>query len=237
MSVTPAAVTTWPADVVGAAQVALEPLADPGRAAPMARYLRDQFSFLGVGTPQRRAALRGAWRDVPAPPTTRALATAAAALWALPEREYTYAACDLLARWAPRAEQELLADVEQLIVADSWWDSVDSLRSAAVGPLVAAHPALVPVTHRWIEADDRWLVRSAIIHQLGYGAATDAERLFAFCARRAADREFFVAKAIGWALRTYARVAPDAVRTFVSACPELTPLARREALKHLGPPA
>jgi len=76
-------------------------------------------------------------------------------------------------------------------------------------------------------------VRSALIHQLGYGERTDADLLFTFCARRAADREFFVAKAVGWALRTYARVAPDAVRAFVEGHPELTKLARREALKHL----
>jgi 3-methyladenine DNA glycosylase AlkD len=229
----------WAASAVEAAVAALEPLADPERAVPMAAYMRGQFPFLGIGTPTRTAALRAAWRDLPSPDDDE-LADAAAALWRLPEREYQYAACDLLGRWISRCGPGFLtggpsgATVERLITSRSWWDSVDALRKVAVGPLVAAHPELVTVLRRWIDADDRWLVRSAIIHQLGYGARTDAELLFAFCARRATEREFFVAKAIGWALRTHARREPDAVRRFVADHPELTPLARREALKHLA---
>jgi 3-methyladenine DNA glycosylase AlkD len=229
----------WARAVVAATVGALEPLADAERAVPMARYLRDQFRFLGIGMPARTAALRAAWQPLPRP-TTAGLALAVEALWALPAREYRYAGCDALTRWLATAGPELLAGrdltggpVERLITTDSWWDTVDSLRKAAVGPLVAAHPTLTVVLDRWIESPDRWLARSAIIHQLGYGASTDAERLFDFCARRATDDEFFIAKAIGWALRTYARTAPDAVRAFVAAHPELRPLARREALKHL----
>jgi 3-methyladenine DNA glycosylase AlkD len=232
----------WAPVAVTAARTALEPLADPARAVPMAAYMRDRFPFLGIPSPARRAALRAGWKGLPVPSAAE-LGAAATALWQLPGREYQYAACDLLERHVarrhgvrdPAALEGLLeGTVEQLITTRSWWDSVDALRSAAVGPLVAAHPGLVPVLERWLESDDHWLVRSAIIHQLGYRERTDATRLFAFCARRAADREFFVAKAVGWALRTYARQAPDDVRAFVAAHPELTPLARREALKHLG---
>jgi 3-methyladenine DNA glycosylase AlkD len=241
----------WADGAVAAAVHALEPLADRDRAGPMARYLRGQFPFLGIGRPALDAALRACWHGLPVP-TPPDLAAAAEALWALPHREYQYAAIALLQRLLrPRtgllAVPGLLAAsalgpgdvapgdglVERLITNRPWWDTVDALRKAAVGPLVAANPAFVAVTDRWIEADDRWLVRSAIIHQLGYRERTDAERLFAYCTRRAADREFFVAKAIGWALRTHARTDPDGVRTFVAARPELTPLARREALKHL----
>ncbi|HEX2806344.1 MAG TPA: DNA alkylation repair protein [Kineosporiaceae bacterium] len=225
----------WSAAAVTAAVQALTPLADPQRATPMAAYMRDQFSFLGIGTPARTAALKIAWRGLPAPSGTD-LAGAARALWVLPHREFQYAGCDLLGRWHRLLPADLLTGtIESLITTKSWWDTVDSLRKAAVGPLVAAHPELVGVLRRWIDADDPWLARSAIIHQLGYGPRTDADLLFAFCARRAADREFFVAKAIGWALRTHARLAPDDVRSFVAAHPELSPLARREALKHLEP--
>jgi len=235
---------SWSGSVVAAAVAALEPLADPVRAVPMAAYLRDQFPFLGIGTPARTAALKVAWRSFPVP-TAGELAAAAEALWALPQREYRYAACDLLGRFVRpttglTSAAGLVAGadgrggtVERLITTDSWWDTVDALRSVAVGPLVAANPALVAVTDRWIDADDRWLVRSAIIHQLGYRERTDADRLFRYCAHRATDREFFVAKAIGWALRTHARTDPGAVRRFVATHPQLTSLARREALKHL----
>jgi 3-methyladenine DNA glycosylase AlkD len=199
--------------------------------------MRGHFPFLGIGATDRRTALRAVWQPLP-PPSSGALRDAVTQLWELPAREYQYAACDLLARYVARRrgvdDPALLVDpVERLITARSWWDSVDALASAAVGPLVAAHPALAAVTERWIGADDRWLVRSALSHQLGYRERTDADRLFRFCALRAADREFFVAKAVGWALRTYARQAPDAVRAFVAEHPQLTPLARREALKHL----
>jgi 3-methyladenine DNA glycosylase AlkD len=235
--------TRWARSAADDAERALRPLADPVRAEPMAAYLRDQFPFLGIGTPVRTAALKAAWHGLPTP-TGADLAAAAGLLWALPEREFQYAGCDLLGRWIRVAGPDMLAGpelagpgeqvtVERLITTRSWWDSVDSLRKVAVGPLVAAHPELVGVIVRWIDAENRWLVRSAIIHQLGYGPATDADLLFRLCARRAADREFFVAKAIGWALRSYARHAPDAVRAFVAAHPQLSPLARREALKHL----
>jgi len=228
---------SWSRDAVAATVAALHPLADPVRGAAMAAYQRDQFPFLGISSPARRAALRAGWSGLPAPSAT-GLARAARDLWGLPHREYAYAACDLFGRFlrSPGALDDaalLTGTVQELITTASWWDTVDALRSVAVGPLVLAHPELVGTLRRWIEDDDRWLVRSAIIHQLGYGARTDAALLFAFCARRAPDREFFVAKAVGWALRTQARRDPEGVRAFVAAHPELSPLARREALKHL----
>lgn len=228
-------------DHVVAAQNSLRLLADEHRAAEMARYLRGQFPFLGIPTPARTAALKVAWRDLP-PLDEHGLGVAVRELWAMGEREFQYAACDLLERHLGTARKAasispgfLTGTVVDLITSKSWWDSVDSLRAAAVGPLVLAHRAeLAPVVARWIDSDDRWLVRSAIIHQLGYKDATDEDLLFALCARRADDREFFVGKAIGWALRQHAYRRPDAVRAFVAAHPELTPLARREALKRVG---
>lgn len=224
----------WPDRALSSTVLALAGLADPQRAAAMSAYLRGQFPFLGIGTQPRRAALRLAWQPLPSPDEAE-LAAAVLALWQRPEREYQYAACDLLGRHRRACSAGMLTGtVERLITSRSWWDTVDSLRSVAVGPLVRAHPDLVPVMWRWLDSGQLWLVRSALIHQLGYAAQTDSERLFAMCARQASEREFFIAKAVGWALRTYARVAPDAVRGFVADHPELTPLARREALKHLG---
>jgi len=127
-----------------------------------------------------------------------------------------------------------LPDVEHFIVAESWWDTVDSLAAWTVGPMVAAYPELVAVMDLWIDDDNMWLNRTAIIHQLGYKNTTDAERLFRYCRRRADHRDFFVRKAIGWALRQHARVDPDAVRSFVAEHDaELSGLSKREALKHL----
>ena len=95
-----------------------------------------------------------------------------------------------------------------------------------------ADRTLATATDRWIGGDDIWLARSAILHQLRWGADTDADRLFEYSLRRAGDTEFFIRKAIGWALRQYARTDPDAVRAFVERH-EFSGLTRREALKHL----
>jgi 3-methyladenine DNA glycosylase AlkD len=228
----------WAHEVAVRTVVALESAADAGRAVPMAAYMRNQFPFLGIASPQRAVMLRQAWAGLP-PPSPADLGGAVGQLWQLAGREYQYAACDLLSRHAGTTQRAgrlppafLTTVVEPLLITASWWDTVDSLRKVAVGPLVQAHPELVMVIRGWVEADNRWLVRSAIIHQLGYRDRTDEDLLFELCAHRADDREFFVAKAIGWALRTHARHRPDAVRQFCADHPELTPLARREALKH-----
>ena len=87
---------------------------------------------------------------------------------------------------------------------------------------------------RLIDSDNDWLARVAIIHQLRFKGDTDRERLFAYCARRAGDSEFFIRKAIGWALREYAKTAPEAVRAFVDEHEAvLSSLSKREARKHL----
>ncbi len=224
----------WPDRAVSSTVQALRPLADADRAEAMSAYMRRQFLFLGMGAQQRRAAQRLAWLQLPTPDEAE-LVAAVVQLWQLPEREYQYAGCDLLGRYRRVGSASMLTGtVEGLITSRSWWDTVDALQSVAVGPLVRAHPELVPVLWRWLGSGRLWLIRSALIHQLGYRGDTDAERLFAMCAAMASEREFFIAKAVGWALRTYARVAPQEVRDFVAAHPELSPLARREAMKHLG---
>lgn len=224
----------WAAAVVAATRRAYEPLAVPADAGPMAAYMKGVAPFLGIRTPVRRVALRAAWTPLGPPPAADDLAAAARALWAVPEREYPYAACDLLARFVGRhAPASFLAGtVEELLVTRPWWDTVDALGSAAVRPLVARFPELVAVSEGWSGSGDRWLVRSAILDQLGRRAATDQDRLFARCRRHGGDREFFVAKAIGWALRDYARTAPEAVGAFVAST-ALQPLSVREALKHV----
>ena len=228
-----AAVSAWAADVVERVAAAFGPAAVPADAAPMAAYMKGVAPFLGIKTPARRAAQRDAWQNL-GRPRQADVAAAADLLWARPEREYQYAACDLLAWYVPKVCRPpfLAGAVQPLIVAKSWWDTVDSLRSAAVGPLVARHPELVAVIRSWSESGNVWLVRSAIIHQLGRKATTDEALLFELCARHGADRECVVAKAIGWALREHARRAPDAVRAFVAATP-LQNLSVREATKHL----
>lgn len=213
---------------------ALVPLADAERAGPMRSYMKDVAPFLGIATPDRRSALRAAWRELPVLGPDE-VAEVTRTLWALPEREYQYAACDLLAREQKRLPSAFLADpVAELLTSVPWWDTVDSLGTAVVTPLVARDHRLVPLMWQWCSADDRWLVRAAIQHQRGLRERTDVDRLIAMCDQHAGEREFFVAKAIGWALRDLARWNPLAVRAFLAAHPHLSRVAAREAERGLA---
>ncbi len=217
-------------------RAALEADADPADAEPMARYMKNRFAFLGIKTPARRAASRPTFAAAKSADVDDVLEFVAAC-WDQPEREFQYVGSDVLARVAARLRASDLGAVEQLIRTKSWWDTVDSLASPTVGTMVRTHPGLVSAMDDWIGSDDIWIARTAIIHQLRFGADTDEERLFRYCTRRAADTEFFIRKAIGWALRQHARTAPDAVRAFVAVHEhELSGLSRREALRNLDEP-
>jgi 3-methyladenine DNA glycosylase AlkD len=221
----------WSDLVVQHAASALVPLADPLKAPAMGAYMKDIAPFLGISSPLRAAALRPVWKAVGNAPSARDLGDAATELFDCDEREFAYAALDLLGRNRKILDEAFLVDVvEPLLVTKSWWDTVDSLRSEAVGPLVERYPSLLSVIHRWAASDNRWLVRSAIIHQLGYNENTDADLLFDLCRMHAHQKEFFIAKGIGWALRDYSYTDPDAVEEFI-ATTDLRPLSKREGMK------
>jgi 3-methyladenine DNA glycosylase AlkD len=197
----------------------------------MSAYMKGIAPFLGIPAPQRVAALCSVWKTVGKPPTPASLADAATELFERDEREFSYAAIDLMARNTKAMDEAFLADaVEPLLLTKSWWDTVDSIRSAAVGPLVERYPSLLSVINEWAASDNRWLVRSAIIHQLGYHERTDVDLLFRLCRMHAHQKEFFIAKGIGWALREYSYTDADAIENFIASTP-LQPLSKREGLK------
>jgi 3-methyladenine DNA glycosylase AlkD len=205
--------------------------ADPQRAAAMAAYMRGQFPFLGIASPQVRLLMR----ENPLPkPAEVEPGQVALDLWQLPEREFQYVACVHLRRYVKFCEPAFIDVAKHLVVTKPWWDTVDTLASHTVGPLVRANPELVATMDSWIDDENMWLARTALLHQLGYKAATDSVRLFGYCRRRANHPDFFIRKAIGWALREYAKTDPEAVRVFVHANEgTLSGLSKREALKNL----
>jgi len=219
----------WASEV----EAALRAVAVPADAAPMAAYLRDQFSFLGVKARARRAAVRplvAAAKGL----SGAALLDRAEACWAAEPRELQHVGVDLLRRYGRALGPDALPRVRGLVRAKAWWDTVDALAAHVVGGLVQRNPQLVAAMDRWVEDDDRWVARTAILHQLTYKDGADQERLFRYVRHHASATDFFLRKACGWALRQHGKVAPDAVRAFVSAHEgELSGLTRREALKHL----
>lgn len=199
---------------------ALRPLADPVRAAGMSAYMRGQFPFLGVTTPARRTAvkevLRGRRRRV-----DRELVEEC---WAAEEREFQYVACDHL-REAPLGPEDV-AWLRSLVVRKSWWDTVDAL-AKPIGRATTAEQM-----RAWAHDGDMWVRRVAILHQLGRRADTDEVLFAGILEVNLGSGEFFIDKAIGWALREYAKTAPGWVRNFL-ATHEVSALTRREASKHL----
>ncbi|WP_309479593.1 DNA alkylation repair protein [Brevibacillus agri] len=205
--------------------------ADAKNAGPMERYMKNQFPFLGIKAPLRRELSRQLFREHGIPQDWEQVV---ARLWALPEREYQYVAMDLLAKTKKQLTPEHLPLVVKWITTKSWWDTVDYLAAHTTGTLFSRYPELIrPNSTDWVKGDNMWLARTALLFQLSYKAKTDRELLFALIESCAASREFFIAKAIGWSLREYAKTEPEAVRDFVERT-ALANLSRREALKHLG---
>lgn len=207
--------------------------ADAARAVQAAAYMKGVAPFLGIPTPQRRALSRTVL-DGTGRPGEADCAAIALRCWELPEREYHYFAADYLRRHVGRCSSGFLPVTRHLVETVSWWDTVDALAAHVVGPLVAADPALTADMDAWIDDENLWVARTALLHQLRRKETTDAERLFGYCLRRAGHPDFFVRKAIGWALREYGKTDPDAVREFVEGARDrLSPLSVREALKNL----
>ena len=195
-------------------------------------YMKGISPFLGLQKPVRAKLQTGVFKLHPV--TTRAeLVSQVQALWDKPEREYQYAALDLLLLhkklWAP----ELLPFFEQLITTKSWWDTVDTLAPHGVGWLVKKHPELVTHVDTWLTDASMWKRRAAVLHQLRYKHTTDTQRLSHYCKKLMHEREFFIAKAIGWSLREYSKTNPTWVRAFLHEHQRsLAPLSVREGGKY-----
>ncbi len=216
-------------------RAALRAAADPERAPQIQAYMKSAMPYLGVRVPDVRRLTRGIAERHPIASRTE-LERMVHELWDEAEhREERYAATALLDTRAARAlrSPDLLPLYRDLIVGGAWWDHVDEL-AHRVGELRAGWPEVVtPALTQWAFGDDIWLRRVSIICQLGARQHTDLDLLTKAIDASAGESEFFLRKAIGWALRDYARTDPEWVRTFVAAR-RLSPLSRREALKHLS---
>jgi len=211
---------------------ALKPLKNAERAAGARAYMRNQFVYLGVSTPDHRAAVAPIIKSF-LPSGPEELRSAAEGLWAMSEREYQYVAVGLLGRYHAVLSLDDLPWLLDLAQKKSWWDTVDSLVKV-VGKIVQRSGAKGKrAMDRAVKHGNFWVRRIAMLHQLGLRDATDTERLFRYAELLAAEKEFFIRKAIGWALRDYAWHDWQAIEKFLNRARErLSGLSYREASKN-----
>lgn len=212
-------------------------LADAERAVGQQAYMKSAMPYHGVVTADVRRVVRDVLRKRPLP-SARTWQKVVLRLWRdASHREQRHAAIEVLVA-KPHAlwlRPERLPMVEEMVVTGAWWDYVDALAINAVGPILrAAHAEMKPVLLGWAKGGDVWKRRSAILAQLKFKAATDEAFLAAVIGPSLGNREFFLAKAIGWALRQHSRTNPAFVVDYVEMHKDqLVPLSKREGLKVL----
>lgn len=206
--------------------------ADPILAAPMKKYMRDQFEYLGIKSPQLKTLMKEFLAAHGLPPIHK-LDSILRELWSLPQREFQYAATSFLGRLENDLPAKFIKTIEYMIVTKSWWDTVDTISGGPLGVHFQKFPEVrEKYLAKWRASDNFWLRRATILFQLNYKKETDFDLLCEIICENLNSKEFFINKAIGWSLRQYARVDPKAVTKFVTSTP-LHPLSRREAMKHL----
>ena len=231
------------AGLVGAVRAALAGAGDPVRAAGQQAYMKSSLPYRGLTSGELRVLLRPLLADPALAPASRAEWEAdVRALWDhATHREERYAALAVTAHRAARPWQDpaALGLYRHLVETGAWWDYVDQVAADRVGPILLRHRPIVTPMMRADAVDAHlWVRRTAILAQLKHREETDLDLLTdvidANVEGSTFGSEFFIRKAIGWALRQHARVDPDWVRAFVEARGDrLSGLSRREALKHL----
>ena len=205
---------------------------DAKRAEGAFNYMKGIAPFLGIDATTRRNILRKIFRELPEP-TSDQLGKSALALMKLPEREYHYAAYDLIDYFIEFADETFLDKYAgKLITSTPWWDTVDGLGTAMLSPLTILFPNK-KLIEKWNKSNDIWLIRSSIQHQRGRRSQTNVPYVLELCQRHVDSNEFFIVKAIGWALRDISKFNKSVVRDFLKKNPDLGYVAVKEAKRYL----
>ncbi|MDG5787409.1 DNA alkylation repair protein [Evansella sp. AB-P1] len=200
---------------------------------PMEKYMKNKFPFLGIKTPERKLLLKEFYTKTKILEKKELPEKFLREVWSWPEREYQYAVISMLLAKPQWLKAEHVPWLEELITTKSWWDTIDTIASNVVGPLFLRSPHLIETyIDQWKVAENFWLKRTAILFQLKYKEKTNEELLFHIIQLNREDNEFFIRKAIGWALREYSKTAPEKVEAFIQQEP-LSNLSVREGMKHL----
>jgi len=202
-------------------------------AIPMENYMKNNFTYFGIKTEQRRAIFKSNYEENKAEVKSN-FRVIAWELFQMKEREFHQTAIDLLLK---ECKKNFVLDdiqlIEKMIITNSWWDSVDTIAKYILGGYLLQFPSeTLKVIERFSNSENMWLNRSAILFQLSYKEKTNFEILKSECEKHKDSNEFFIQKAIGWALRDYSRFNPHGVEAYVNST-NLKPLSRKEALRLL----
>lgn len=209
-------------------------LADKDKAVEMAAYMKTEMPFFGIQKPQREPIYRQLAKEF-APADHDEYASVIRKIWNGRHREEKYAALDYAVRCKKFIDASMLPLYEELVRDGQWWDLVDVLATLLVGvAFLNDQKTVKPIMKDWIDDDDMWIRRTAILSMNKHKEKTDEKLLYDFCLRRADEKEFFIRKAIGWALREYSYKAPNSVIRFLKTNrSKLSPLSYREGAKQL----
>ncbi|PID68084.1 MAG: DNA alkylation repair protein [Flavobacteriia bacterium] len=205
--------------------------ANPGRASQQKAYMKGHFDFFGITAPERKILNRTLFKKAHLPTKQEAF-TVIKELWAQPQRELQYFAMELAEKYLKQPAIEDIDLYAYMITHKSWWDSVDFIAGTLVGGYFRVFRfERDPVVTEWLASGNIWLQRTCLLFQLKYKAQTDTLLLYRAVYRLLGTKEFFINKAIGWALREYSKTNPVWVQEVVEELDELSNLSRREALK------
>ena len=206
---------------------------NPEYALSMAKYMRNHFLFFGIKTKDRREILKRIWKEnhIEVANNPREIALA---LFKLPEREFHYCAIEIVIKLLKNKYlKEDIQLIEFLITTHSWWDSVDTISKYILGEYLSEYQFETNKTiERFSNSESLWLNRSALLFQLGYKQKTNFDLLKSECEKHKNSTEFFIQKAIGWALREYAKTNPQEVINYLNNS-NLKKLSQKEAKKHI----
>ena len=204
--------------------------ADPVKAIPMKKYMKDKFEYLGLSSIPRKEIYREFFK-VNGMPEISEIDKLTMELWERPEREYQYFAMILLQKMEKKFNLGILPLYEYTITEKSWWDTVDFIAANLAGLLLKRNwDNIVEITGKWMASGNMWLQRTALLFQLKYKAGTDEKLLFSLIINLSEHKDFFIRKAIGWALREYSKTSPESVSEFVGRT-SLSPLSEKEAMR------
>lgn len=209
----------------------LEAIAHEENAIAMKKYMKNHFEFYGIKSALRKTAV-SEHRKENGMISAEDLEEFVHYCWDSPYREMHYSCMELIEK-EKKPSINRLELYEWMVLHRSWWDSVDFIAPTLLGRLFSQNPEIIKeTTERYVQSGELWMQRSALIFQLKYKETTDLKLLFHYCERLAAEKDFFIRKAIGWSLRQAGKFYPNEVIDFVNNT-HLSPLSTKEALKHL----